>query len=268
MPKTFARWMPPAVIAISILAFFLWKKESGVTSAPLAEDSKMETKLTTTSSPPTPSIPQKFSDELEPAALSATKSFAHPEIEPNNIKSSEIELHYQVSPEGLAVVDGDIVLGEAHPGQTGAGVSKLNQLQLWPGGRIPFFIQGDLKNPERVIKALSLFVESGLQFTPYQDEEDILVFQDAESGCKSYLGKVGGKQPIWIGPNCGITEIAHEIMHAVGFIHEQNRSDRDKYVRVLWDNIITSAKINFEIFPSELMKVSGTAAFDFESIMI
>lgn len=57
-------------------------------------------------------------------------------------------------------------------------------------------------------------------------------------------------------------------MHAAGFIHEQNRSDRDKYVRVLWNNILNSAKGNFELFPDELMKVSGTAPFDYESIMI
>ncbi|KYG67166.1 hypothetical protein AZI86_09150 [Bdellovibrio bacteriovorus] len=268
MAKSFGRWMLPAVIAILILTFFFWKKESAISSAPLAEDSNVETKHTTTPSPSTPPTPPKINAELEPPALSATGSFEHSEIEPKNKKSSEIPLHYQVSPEGLAVVDGDIVLGEAGPGQIGAGISRASQLQLWPGGRIPFFIQGDLKNPERVITALGLFVDSGLQFTPYRDEEDILVFQTAESGCKSYLGKVGGKQPIWIGPNCGVTEIAHEIMHAVGFIHEQNRSDRDKYVRVLWDNIMDSAKGNFELFPAELMTASGTAPFDFESIMI
>lgn len=152
MAKSFGRWAPPAIIAILILAFFLWKKESAISSAPLAENSKIETKHTAPSSPPTLSSPAQMNAELEPPAVSATGSFDHSQIEPKTIKSSETPLHYQVSPEGLAVVDGDIVLGEAGPGQTGAGISKANQLQLWPGGRIPFFIQGDLKNPERVIR--------------------------------------------------------------------------------------------------------------------
>lgn len=175
---------------------------------------------------------------------------------------------FVVDDDGLATVDGDIVLGEVVNGGVQKGYAKTPEIILWPDGRIPFFIQGDLYNPERVIKAMALFLDTPIQFVPYQGEENVLVFSTGKTGCKSYLGKIGGKQPIWISPDCGVTEIAHEIMHALGFIHEQNRTDRESFVRVAWENIEDSARINFQLFPESLMIASGKGAFDFHSIML
>uniref|UniRef100_A0A665TWC6 Metalloendopeptidase n=1 Tax=Echeneis naucrates TaxID=173247 RepID=A0A665TWC6_ECHNA len=67
-----------------------------------------------------------------------------------------------------------------------------------------------------------------------------------EPGCSSYIGKVGGSQKLHLGPGCvknGIVQ--HELIHALGFWHEQSRSDRDDYVRIHPENIIEGQESNF-----------------------
>ena len=65
--------------------------------------------------------------------------------------------------------------------------------------------------------------------------------------CSSAVGRIGSAQTLSLGSGCmypGI--IQHEFMHALGFWHEQSRTDRDQYVTVLLNNVIDGLQYNFK----------------------
>lgn len=70
-----------------------------------------------------------------------------------------------------------------------------------------------------------------------------------DSGCYSYVGRIGGAQDLSLDNGClyDIGTSMHEFMHAIGYQHEQSRSDRDKYVKIIWKNIPNKYRNNFEI---------------------
>ncbi len=84
-----------------------------------------------------------------------------------------------------------------------------------------------------------------LRFVPRTNENDYVnVFQGV--GCWSLVGRYPGGQNMSIPSNCGyLGTVVHEILHAVGFQHEQSRFDRDRYVKIILDNIEDSKKNNF-----------------------
>lgn len=56
-----------------------------------------------------------------------------------------------------------------------------------------------------------------------------------------------------IGARCDTKAIVqHELLHALGFYHEQSRSDRDDYVKIWWDQIEEGGSQLFHPFYSEL----------------
>lgn len=59
-------------------------------------------------------------------------------------------------------------------------------------------------------------------------------------GCRSYVGRRGGKQEVNLATGICFKRVGiaiHELMHVLGFTHEQNRIERDDYITVEWDNI-------------------------------
>ncbi|GAA6215374.1 high choriolytic enzyme 2-like [Lates japonicus] len=106
---------------------------------------------------------------------------------------------------------------------------------------VPYVIANHYSSQERAI------IESGLQsfqhvscvrFFPRTNQRDYLSIQSG-TGCYSYVGRQGNAQVLSLSRQGCITfgTAQHELLHALGFHHEQSRSDRDYHIRVLWQNI-------------------------------
>ncbi|XP_028257334.1 high choriolytic enzyme 1-like [Parambassis ranga] len=114
---------------------------------------------------------------------------------------------------------------------------------------IPYTVSSEFTSSERqmIVYAMQAFhSRTCIRFVPRQNEYDYISIEN-KAGCFSALGRVGGTQVLSLHrQGClynGI--IQHEINHALGFQHEQTRSDRDNYVRINWENIDPQMAYNF-----------------------
>ncbi|CAL8391369.1 unnamed protein product [Arctogadus glacialis] len=100
----------------------------------------------------------------------------------------------------------------------------------------------------QIVSAMQSFHRTTcIRFVPRQNQKDHISVQSG-GGCYSSLGRTGGMQVLSLRRSgCmyyGIMQ--HEVYHALGFNHEQTRSDRDQYVKINWKNINPSNAYNFE----------------------
>lgn len=260
------KWLA-GLIVLGVVGFFFFRKEKPVEDGPTSEVVMPRPKVTNEAAP-TPGVKPLGGEKSGTVTAPAGKAgpvVAHVEKK----KPTQEFAQAFVMDEGVAVVEGDVVIGTPVGDEdVSEGYAKPPPLRLWPSRVIPYHIQPDLPQPERVLKAIAMFEGTPIRFVEDPNPNDVLVFQASQGICKSYVGYVGGKQPVWVSPGCEAHEIAHEILHALGFIHEQNRTDRDQWVQVDFDSVDDRYKNNFEKLPADFMKVSGLTAFDFESIMI
>ncbi|XP_072460587.1 meprin A subunit beta-like [Notamacropus eugenii] len=164
---------------------------------------------------------------------------------------------------GLNLFEGDINLEGRERN------SIIGDQYRWPH-IIPYVLEDSLEiNAKGVI--LNAFeryrLKTCIDFKPWEGEDNyISVFKG--NGCYSSVGNRRiGKQALSIGSGCDrIATVQHEFLHALGFWHEQSRSDRDDYVIIVKDRIQSGREHNFNTY-DDTVSDSLNVPYDYTSVM-
>ncbi|CAI9605019.1 unnamed protein product [Staurois parvus] len=172
-------------------------------------------------------------------------------------------LEFCLSAAGLDLFEGDIKI------EKNTRNAIIGDNYRWPQ-TIPYYLEDNLEINAKgiILQAFERYrLKTCIDFKPWAGEKNyISVFKD--SGCYSYIGNQHwGKQPLSIGSGCDTIEVVqHEFLHALGFYHEQSRSDRNDYVTIVWKNIQPGKGHNFEAYDDKTLSFLNVP-YDYTSLM-
>ena len=173
------------------------------------------------------------------------------------------------------VLNGDIIVGSTLQRLAIYQSNNHDGAYIWPKGYVPVRIDKSMKSMktrsgesmyQNAIDAINVInVNTNIRLTPYTNQKDyirIMYTADTGYGGISPIGRRGGEQILYITRESDIGTVIHELLHSLGFWHEQSRYDRDQYVVIDTSNIKHEYRHNFQIEPG-----TPTSAYDYQSIM-
>lgn len=171
------------------------------------------------------------------------------------------------------IAHGDVLIGnkdDLEAAQRGEKKLVLAPPDLWDNGVIPYKIDASLDaNVAQISRVImdELSALTNIKFVERTNQEDYIIFQSAPVHCFTYVGKQGGPQGIFLSPRCSYKQVSHELMHTLGFHHEQSRMDRDDHLQILWENIEKKFHSQFRKVPWKHLDINRFP-FDYDSIML
>uniref|UniRef100_A0A3Q2CK36 Metalloendopeptidase n=1 Tax=Cyprinodon variegatus TaxID=28743 RepID=A0A3Q2CK36_CYPVA len=159
------------------------------------------------------------------------------------------------------LLEGDILIPK--------GRNALNDHRYRWKFPIPYILGDDLDLNAKgcVHQAFEMYrLKSCVDFKPYEGERTYIKFEK-RGGCFSSVGDQQSGQILSLGTGCDHKAVVeHELLHALGFYHEQSRTDRDDYVDIWLDQVTPGLEHNFNKYNDDFITDQNTA-YDYESVM-
>jgi len=187
------------------------------------------------------------------------------------------------------IIQGDIVIGDTSKYQLKQGIykhklpSRMARVMddpdyKWKNNKVPYFIPVATSPSLRdsIMRAIQIIedntnVDFVVKTNGYADYVAIIEDNSIAGAGLAEIGRIGGKQHVWLKSNVSPGVIVHEFLHTLGFLHEHTRSDRDEWINIDWSNISPDQKYNFYIDPSRWYEifpdVVNIGEYDCSSIM-
>ena len=126
---------------------------------------------------------------------------------------------------------------------------RVGTENLWPNATVPYTLSSNFTAEQKDIivkQAMKTFEDNTcLKFVEATNEKTWLSFVSSKTPgpCWASSGKQEGERQLGMADWCFVkAHILHELMHALGFMHENERSDRDEYVT--FHNGLTASYFN------------------------
>lgn len=171
--------------------------------------------------------------------------------------------------------EGDIVLSAPQQDALSSRTGLINTRYRWTNNIVPYmFADLTVAQQEWVRLNLDKMEEQigCISFVERTTEADYVRVTNSDSGCFSYIGRIGGAQQLNLqnytpGTGCFVNgTVQHEFIHALGFYHMQSATERDDYVEIVWDNIVAGYENNFNTYPATTITQFGVE-YDYGSVM-
>jgi hypothetical protein len=210
------------------------------------------------------------------------KKISPPAPHADRVKS----MHHGTNPQQLGGgIEGDMIFPKGFdPKSTTRGVAIFGNKQ-WPNGIIPYDISAitDADDRQLIVNSMQRLMydvatpvdgtdtrNACVYFRPRQSTDAVYFKIQYGNGCSANVGYLTQQQSTMTLQQNGCFyygTIQHELMHVLGFYHEQSRPDRDNYLEIHLENVESNMVHNFNKYAWGSTVLNQGSGYDYKSIM-